>query len=110
MSTSSNDHGRAYEYAWITALFETLAPIRKTDIVCNSSLNANERAWNAISQDKRNLFTISANSAVNAVLELEPRMEEDDGDSLLLEFQKDESGEIGDVRDIVIRLGNRIKH
>ncbi len=106
MSTSSNDYGRAYEYAWITALFESLSPIRKTDIVCNSSLNVNERAWNTISQDKRDLFTISANSAVNAVLELEPRMEEDDGDSLLLEFQKDESGEIGDVRDIVIRRDN----
>lgn len=106
MSTSSNDQGRAYEYAWITALFETLSPIRKTGIVCNSSLDANERAWNAVSQDKRDLFTISANAAVDAVLELEPCMEEDDGDTLLLEFQKDEAGESGDVRDIVIRRDN----
>lgn len=117
MSTSSNDQGRAYEYAWITALFETLDPLRKTGIVCNSSLDANERAWNAVSQDKRDLFTISANAAVDAVLELEPRMEEDDGDTLLLEFQKDEAGESGDVRDIVIRrdgveweVGLSIKH
>lgn len=106
MSTSSNDQGRAYEYAWITALFETLDPIRKTGIVCNSNLDANERAWNAVSQDKRDLFTVSANAAVDAVLELEPRMEEDDGDTLLLEFQKDEAGESGDVRDIVIRRDN----
>jgi hypothetical protein len=106
MSTSSNDQGRAYEYAWITALYETLEPIRKTGIVCNSSLDANERAWNAVSQDKRELFTVSANAAVDAVLELEPRMEEDDGDTLLLEFQKDEAGETGDVRDIVIRRDN----
>lgn len=117
MSTSSNDQGRAYEYAWITALFKTLDPIRKTGIVCNSSLEANERAWNAVSQDKRDLFTISANAAVDAILELEPRMEEDDGDTLLLEFQKDEAGESGDVRDIVIRrdgvaweVGLSIKH
>ena len=117
MSTSSNDQGRAYEYAWITALFETLNPIRKTEIVYNSSLDANERAWNAISQDKRDLFILSANSAVDAVLELEPRMEEDDDDRLLLEFQKDEAGESGDVRDIVIRrdsieweVGLSIKH
>lgn len=117
MSISSNDQGRAYEYAWITALFQTLDPIRKTGIVCNSSLEANERAWNAVSQDKRDLFTISANAAVDAILELEPRMEEDDGDTLLLEFQKDEAGESGDVRDIVIRrdgvaweVGLSIKH
>ena len=117
MSTNSNDQGRAYEYAWITALFEMLDPIRKTGIVCNSSLDANKRAWNAVSQDKRDLFTISANAAVDAVLELEPRMEEDNGDTLLLEFQKDEAGESGDVRDIVIRrdtieweVGLSIKH
>ena len=117
MSTNSNDQGRAYEYAWINALFRTLDPIRKTGIVYNSSLDANERAWNAVSQDKRNLFTISANAAVDAILELEPRMEENNGDTLLLEFQKDEAGETGDVRDIVIRrddieweVGLSIKH
>lgn len=117
MSTNSNDQGRAYEYAWITALFETLDPIRKTGIVCNSSYDANLRAWDAMSIDKQDLFMISANAAVDAVLELEPRMEEDNGDLLLLEFQKDEAGETGDVRDVVIRrddinweVGLSIKH
>lgn len=117
MSTNSNDQGRAYEYAWITALFETLDPIRKTGIVCNSSYDANLRAWNAMSIDKQDLFMISANAAVDAVLELEPRMEEENGDLLLLEFQKDEAGETGDVRDVVIRrddinweVGLSIKH
>lgn len=63
------------------------------------------------------MFTISSNAAVDAVLELEPRMEEENGDTLLLEFQKDEAGESGDVRDIVIRrddieweVGLSIKH
>ena len=117
MSTNSNDYGRAYEYAWIAALFKTLNPIRKTSIICNSSLDANKRAWNAVSQEKRDLFTVSADAAVNAILELEPRMEENNGDTLFLEFQKDESGETGDVRDIVIRrddieweVGLSIKH
>lgn len=117
MGTNSNDQGRAYEYAWINALFETLDPIRKTAIVCNSSLDANEKAWNAVSQEKRDLFTISANAAVNAILELEPLMEESSADTLLLEFQKDEAGEVGDVRDIVIsrddiewEIGLSIKH
>lgn len=117
MSASNNNQGRAYEYAWITALFKTLSPIRETGIVCNSSLNANKRAWDAISQEKRNLFTVSANAAVEAILELEPRMEENNGDTLFLEFQKDEAGESGDVRDIVIRrddieweIGLSIKH
>ena len=117
MSASSNNQGRAYEYAWITALFKALDPLRKTDIVYNSSLDANKKAWNAITQEKRDLFTVSANAAVDAILELEPRMEEDNDDTLLLEFQKDEAGKGGDVRDIVIRrddikweVGLSIKH
>ena len=117
MSSKSNDQGRAYEFAWITALFETLDSLRNTGIVYNSSYDTNKRAWYAISKDKRELYTISANAAVNTVLELEPLMDELSEDKLLLEFQKDESGESGDVRDIVIRrddieweIGLSIKH
>lgn len=117
MSANSNNQGRAYEYAWMTTLFETLDPLRETGIVCNSSYDANERAWNAISEEKQKLYTISANAAVNTIIELEPMMEENSGDTLLLEFQKDESGESGDVRDVVIRrddvnweIGLSIKH
>lgn len=117
MSRISNNQGRAYEYAWINALYKSLDPIRKTCIVSNSSLDANERAWNDVSQEKRELFTISANAAVDAILELEPKIEEENGDTLFLEFQKDEAGELGDVRDLVIRrdeieweIGLSIKH
>lgn len=117
MSTNSNDQGRAYEYVWIETLFEVLNPIRKAGIVCNSSFDANERAWNSISKEKRDLFAISAAAAVDTLLELEPRMTEDDNDMLLLEFQKDGEGEKGDVRDIIVRrsdieweVGLSIKH
>ena len=30
MSVNSNNQGRAYEYAWMTALLELLKPLRKT--------------------------------------------------------------------------------
>ena len=117
MSANSNNQGRAYEYAWITTLFETLNSLRETGIVCNSSYDANERAWNAISESQRELYAISANAAVDTIIELEPLMEENSADRLILEFQKDELGESGDVRDIVIRrddinweIGLSIKH
>ena len=117
MSANSNNQGRAYEYAWITTLFETLNSLRETGIVCNSSYDANERAWNAISEAQRELYAISANAAVDTIIELEPLMEENSADRLILEFQKDELGESGDVRDIVIRrddinweIGLSIKH
>lgn len=117
MSTNSNNMGRAYEYAWITALFEMLNPIRNTHIVRNLSFNATEQAWYAIGQSMRDSFAISANAARDVVLEMEPRMEENDDDTLFLEIQKDRIGESGDVRDIVIRrdgveweVGLSIKH
>ncbi|MEO5284897.1 HaeIII family restriction endonuclease [Limosilactobacillus allomucosae] len=117
MSTNSNDQGRAYEYAWVKTLYKALHTLRHTHIVDNSSLKANKRAWNAVNQEKKDIFIISADSAVEYVLELEPRMKEDDGDELILELQKDERGEAGDVRDIVIRrddidweVGLSIKH
>ena len=103
MSTNSNDQGRAYEYAWINALYDALQTARETRIISNSSLDANKRAWSAMSDEMRNLFEVSANAAVATLLELEPRMTENDGDELHLEFQKDDAGTKGDVRDIVIK-------
>ena len=43
VSTKSNDQGRAYEYAWIKTLYKALCEMRKTKIVDNSSLHANEK-------------------------------------------------------------------
>lgn len=106
MSTKSNDQGRAYEYAWINTLYQTLSSIRKTRIVNNSSLNANKKAWDIMDSNIQELFNMSANSAVDTILELEPRMSEDDGSELLLEFQTDGAGIQGDVRDIFIKRDN----
>lgn len=117
MSTNSNDQGRAYEYAWIQTLYEALHTLRKTRIANNSSLAANERAWSVMDRGMQDLFVVSANAAVDTIIELEPRMVEDDGDELVLEFQQDGAGTQGDVRDIVIKrnkinweVGLSIKH
>ena len=117
MSTNSNDQGRAYEYAWINVLHAALKSKRDTRIVVNSSLDANKRAWSVMSDEMKELFEISAKAAVETVLELEPCMTENDDDVLYLEFQKDDAGTKGDVRDIVIRrdsfqweVGLSIKH
>ncbi len=117
MSTESNDQGRAYEFAWINALYQVLSKIRNTVILSNSSLEANKRAWNLMSDEMKKLLSISAESAVDSVLELEPRMIEPDDDILMLEPLKDKLGSTGDVRDIVIKredinweIGLSIKH
>ena len=92
VSTKSNDQGRAYEYAWMQTLYKAIAELRKTRIVENSSLVANEKAWSLMDEDMQEIFMTSAGAAIDMVLELEPRMAEVDSDELTLEFQKDGQG------------------
>lgn len=117
MSSSSNDQGRAYEFAWINSLFEALNAIRHTEIEPNPSLKANQHAWYQIGEDMREVLQLSADSAVHAILQLEPLLTEDAGDVLTLTSQPDNAGTKGDVRDIVLKrdaikweIGLSIKH
>ncbi len=59
-----------------------------------------------MSKDMQELFMVSADAAVETILELEPLMTENTNDELTLEFQKDGAGTEGDVRDIVIKRDN----
>lgn len=117
VSTKSNNQGRAYEYAWINTLNKVLREYRKVRIVDNTSLHANEKAWNLIDEEIQQTLITSAEAAVATILEMEPRLSEHDNDELTLEFQKDGAGTKGDVRDIVIcrddiqwEIGLSIKH
>lgn len=105
-SENSNTNGRAYEYAWINALYEALSLHRNTTIINNSSLIANQTAWNMVGSDMQKILTLSAQSAVDTILELEPCMTEVDDYVLELRCQQDKKGREGDVRDIVISRSN----
>ena len=113
----SNDQGRAYEYAWMQTLYDTISVLRKTRIVENSSLITNKKSWSIMDNEMKEIFMTSAEAAIDMIMELEPRLGEDDNDELLFEFQKDGKGVKGDVRDIVIKredieweIGLSIKH
>ena len=115
--TTSNGQGRAYEYAWMQALYGKLRKVRKTRMTGNSSLAVNKKARSEMDEAMRKSFRTSANAAVEAVLAMEPKLSENSGDELILEFQKDEAGMKGDVRDIVAKrpkigweVGFSIKH
>lgn len=117
MSNKSNDFGRAYEYAWITALYNVLHKTRQVEIEINSSYEANKKAWDSLDDDTKEKYSVSAETAIEALLEMEPKMVEVDDDNLKLHFQKDNFGIKGDVRDIIIgresidwKIGLSIKH
>lgn len=113
----SNNQGRAYEYAWMQTLYKVLAELRETRIIENTNLATNRKAWSLMEEDTQETFMRSAGSAVQTLLELEPRLTENNNDELTLAFQKDKQGIKGDVRDIVIKreaigweVGLSIKH
>lgn len=117
MSSKSNDQGRAYEYVCLQTLFKEVNKIRKAEIVSNSSLDADERAWYTMTKEFRSLLALSAEAAVKKILELEPNLIEQTEDLVQMFLQKDERGEEGDVRDIVVtrkdirwEIGLSIKH
>ncbi len=106
MSDRSNNQGRAYEFAWIGILKDELSKYRPVQIINNSSYGANEKAWNKMNSNVQKSYLVSANAAVKAIIELEPRLIENDDEMLTLEFQTDDKGTKGDVRDIVIKRNN----
>ena len=117
MSKESNNQGRAYEFAWIKILEKELNSKTNLKVIHNSSYEVNKRAWDLMDSQTKSTYKTSAEAAVRTILELEPRSEENDGKELTLEFQKDDKGTKGDVRDIVIKkdkivweIGLSIKH
>lgn len=117
MSTKSNNQGRAYEFVWLEVLNKFLQNIRPTKIIKNSSFLANKNAFETISDAEKNIYKISAESAIKMLFELEPKICEVADDELTLKVLKDEFAIKGDVRDIVIcrenlnwKIGLSIKH
>lgn len=117
MSSKSNDQGRAYEYITLLTLKIEISKIRKVAIVENSSFDAAKNAWDCMSKSMQTLLAISAQSFVPEIFNLEPLILEDDGDVVELLIQKDQKGEDGDVRDILIvrsgiewEIGLSMKH
>lgn len=117
MSTESNDHGRAYEYICLNVLYNKIFQKRLCKIVKNSSYNAAEKAFNAISNELKDALTLSALSMVDILFDVEPLILDEPIDMLELFLQPDSKGKDGDVRDIIMlrsninwEIGLSIKH
>ena len=117
MSCRSNNHGRAFEYVCVQTLYEKIAQIRACRITKNSSLQADKRAFDTLDNDTKALLAKGAEAIVPTLLELEPFISLDEGDTLDLTIQADNLGETGDVRDILIgrsgvhwEIGLSVKH
>lgn len=109
MSKKSNDQGRAYEFACLTGLYDEIKKYRPVEIIKNSSYYAAEKAYKTLSDIEKETYIESSMACVNKIFELEPLILEFDNtsdDIIELQIQKDECGEVGDVRDILIEREN----
>ena len=117
MSNQSNVFGRAYEYICIETLNEEINKHRKSSIEESSTYEIAKDCWNIIDKETKENFKQSALTATYSIFDLEPMIIEKGQDCLILKMQKDQEGEIGDVRDIIIirnaekwEIGLSIKH
>nr|WP_265474659.1 HaeIII family restriction endonuclease [Mergibacter septicus] len=55
MSKKSNNQGRAYEFSYLTILFEEISEVRLAKIEKNSSFYAAERAWNTLIDSEKTI-------------------------------------------------------
>ncbi len=117
MSSRSNEHGRAYEYACLMNLESQVSKIRSCVLVRNSCFYAAQKAWNTLSDADRHIYETSSLAAVFQIFAMEPRITEVSDDSLELLIQPDSEGKSGDVRDILIvrnsitwEIGLSLKH
>ncbi len=117
MSNQSNAIGRAFEYACIVALYNSISTIRNVEIIEDSTLENARNEWKIQSILMQENLTSGAQAMIETLFELEPMIVESSDDILSLKLQEDEKGELGDVRDLLIirssknwEIGLSLKH
>lgn len=117
MSNKSNAIGRAFEYACVVALYESIRALRNVQIIEESAFENAKKQWDSQCIAMRQNLASGAQAIVKLLIELEPMIAENSGDILSLKLQEDERGEAGDVRDLLIirssknwEIGLSLKH
>ncbi len=100
--TKQIEQGKAFEYACLLHLYETLSPQQSITIEVNDSYQIARQYYEQLSEERQNSLNLAAQAAFRAILRLEPRLRHADGhEPLVLSLQEDAKGEDGDVRDIL---------
>lgn len=100
--SKSNNNGRAYEFACLNVLEKRIAKMRSVVVDYSRGYNAAKNAWDTLEDTVKSKYTHSAESFVDKLFELEPRIIENSEDCLDLSIQTDDAGIVGDVRDLLI--------
>lgn len=117
-TSNSSIYGKAYEYACILAIIEKFSNIREVEIIENDSISIARQRYNSIDVSIQSEMMLSAKAGITAIMDMEPRIEEDGNDKLSITLQPDTAAtKNGDIRDVLIirrsiewEIGISVKH
>ena len=99
---SNVKNGKAFEYACLQSLYDSLSPTQDVSIEDTLQLDTAKKFFFSFSDDVREKFILAANAASRVIIRLEPQLEYPGNNvPLFLSIQPDAQGQLGDVRDVL---------
>lgn len=97
------DNGKAFEYALLYMFYERLSLRTSVSIVTNASYSNAKKCFDNFNDTEQGKYLLNASSAINFLIDLEPRLYHgiSSDDLLQLEIVSDKEGQSGDVRDVL---------
>jgi len=95
-------NGKAFEYACLQSIYESLSPTQDVSIVSTPQFETAYSYFLGSSEKMRGKLVMAANAATRVIIRLEPQLEYPANNiPLYLSIQPDSQGQVGDVRDVL---------
>lgn len=100
--------GKAFEYAFLHTIYETLNEIQNVVVIQSDPLITARQSFESMDESSKLQLTRAAAAGYRVIKQLEPQLENPNGnDPLYLSIQADSAGMKGDVRDLItMRIQN----
>ena len=101
---SQTINGKAFEYALLLEFYERLKNLTSVTITKNEPYQNAKGCFDSFVEDEQDTFRITASAAINFLIDIEPSLSNgiNEKDILVLEIVSDQTGQTGDVRDVLI--------
>lgn len=98
------DTGKAFEYSILVEFYDRLKDKTKVSVIENEAYLVAKHCFQKFDEREQGKYRVSSSTAVNFLIDLEPRLSNDIGgdDTLELEIVSDSEGQKGDVRDVLL--------
>ncbi|HZW78169.1 MAG TPA: HaeIII family restriction endonuclease [Flavobacteriaceae bacterium] len=97
-------NGKAFEFALLNEFYQRLKDLTSVTIRINDAYSVVKSCFESFSEIEQATFSITASSAINFLIDIEPRLAHGltKNDILELEIASDQMGQSGDVRDVIL--------